>query len=68
MSKSWFDIKIRALLGHCPTDEKEIVILGRIVRYQNWGIEYEADPKHMRLLLEKLGLNEGSSSVGCNGE
>ena len=34
---SWFDIKVRALLGPGPTDDKEVVILGRVVRYKENG-------------------------------
>ena len=48
----WFDIKVRGLLGPDEGGDKEVVILGRVVRYKDWGIEYEADPKHMRLLME----------------
>ena len=49
---SWFDIKLRAILGDEPNDSKEVVILGRVVRWTNLGLEYEADPKHRKLVLE----------------
>ena len=32
-------------------------MLGRTVRWREWGIESEADPKHRRLLLQKFGLD-----------
>ena len=60
---SWFEIKVRAVLGMDPEDDKEVVILGRVVRWMERGIEYEADPKHRR-----FGLHEDSRKVASNGE
>ena len=65
---SWFDIKVRAILGPDKYDDKEVVILGRIVRYGSWGISYEADPRHRRLLMERFGLEEGSRGLASNGD
>ena len=53
---SWLDIKVRAMLGMDPGDDKEVVILGRIGRWTKGGIEYEADPKHRRSILEYFGF------------
>ena len=50
---SWFEIKVRAMLGMDEKDEKEVVILGRIVRWKEGGIEFEADPKHRQLVLNE---------------
>eukprot|EP00973_Karenia_brevis_P077267 10732734-Karenia_brevis.AAC.1 len=44
--ESWFEIKVRAVLGPEPKDDKAVTILGRIVRWNDEGIDYEADPKH----------------------
>ena len=52
LMRSWFDIKVRGRLGPEPGDDKEISILGRVVRWRSWGISYEADPKHRRLIAE----------------
>ena len=46
--KCWFEIKVRGVLGLDAEDDKEISILGRIVRWKSWGIEFEADPKHRK--------------------
>ena len=62
-----FDIKLRAILGDEPNDQKEVVILGRVVRWGERGIEYEADPKHRQLVLEGFGLNDESKSLTVNG-
>jgi hypothetical protein len=65
---TWFEIKVRARLGDGEKDDKEVVILGRIVRWTRDGIEYEADPKHRKIILESLGLDEGSRTLSLNGE
>jgi len=68
LMKSWFEIKVRGLLGSDEKDDKEVVILGRIVKWNEDGISYEADPKHRRLILEYFGLDEGSRPLSTNGE
>ena len=40
--KSWFEIKVRRVLGPDLNDDKEVVIVGRTVRWKSWGIEWEA--------------------------
>ena len=50
--KSWFEIKVRGTLGADQDDEKEISILGRQVRWTDRGIEFEADPKHRKFIME----------------
>ena len=66
--ESWFEIKVRGILGPDPKDLNQIVILGRIVRWTQEGIEYEADPKHRKILLESFGFNENSRSIKTNGD
>ena len=67
--KSWFEIKVRAILGPEGRDDKEVVILGRILRWTREGIEYKADPKHRAVLLEKFGFREGETrALANNGE
>ena len=65
---SWFDIKVRAILGEDPDDDKEVTILGQIVRWTMEGIEFEADPKHRLMIMEKFGLKENSRGLVNNGE
>ena len=55
------------MLGPEPQDQKDITILGRKVIWRSWGISYEADPKHRRLILECFGLGEGSRKLTVNG-
>ena len=55
-------------MGPDGKDDKEIVILGRIVKWCEDGIRYQADPKHRQLILEHFGLNRGSRALKSNGE
>ncbi len=68
LMRSWFEIKVRALLGPDEGDDKHVVILGRHVRWTAEGIEYEADPKHRKLIMEHFGFDEESSGLVFNGE
>ena len=67
LMKSWFEIKVRAMLGGDEKDDKEVVILGRIVRWTEGGLEYEADPKHRRLILEYFGFQGNTKALTHNG-
>eukprot|EP00973_Karenia_brevis_P071705 9963982-Karenia_brevis.AAC.1 len=62
--ESWFEIKVRAVLGPEEKDDKEVTILGRFVRWTDEGIEYEADPKHRSIILEYLGFNSKAKPSG----
>jgi hypothetical protein len=48
LMKDWFEIKVRAKLGPEDTDDKEVTILGRTVRWRAWGLEYQADERHRK--------------------
>ena len=56
----WYAIKLRGILGPNPKDLKEIRILNRVVRWTSEGIEYEADDKHVNVILAELNLCEDS--------
>eukprot|EP00973_Karenia_brevis_P041123 5690306-Karenia_brevis.AAC.1 len=66
--EEWYEIKVRAILGPGKKDDKEVVILGRIVRWTERGIEYTADPKHRQIVLEYFGFSEESKGLGVNGD
>ncbi len=53
---TWLEIKVRGMLGHDEKDDKEIIILGRTLRWTQDGLEYEADPKHRKMILEHFGI------------
>jgi hypothetical protein len=59
----WYDIKDRGIMGSGNGEIKVVTILGRTVRWTREGLEYEADGKHRRELLKRLGLNDGAKAV-----
>ncbi len=66
--KSWFDIKVRGILGGDPEDCKEISIWGRVVRWTLEGLEFEADPKHREKILEYFGFDSITKPLANNGD
>ena len=50
-------------MGPDEGDDKHVVILGRHVRWTADGLEYEADPKHRKLIMEHFGFDEESSGL-----
>ena len=68
MMRGWFDIKVRAKLGPDAEDDKDVVILGRQVKWTESGIEYKADPKHRELILEHFGFEKDTKGLSANGE
>ena len=57
---SVFEIKIRGRLGGDDKDDKEITILNRVVRWTKEGFRYEADPRHLEILVKTMGLCSAS--------
>ena len=66
--EKWFEIKVRGILGPEIRDDKMIVILGRTVRWTEEGIEYEADKKHRKAMMEYFGFEEGVKGASVNGD
>ena len=58
--KEWYEVKARVRLGPDEGGDKEVTILGRVVRWEEGCVEYEADPRHRRVLLEELSLKDGA--------
>ena len=57
LQKVWL-VKVRATLGPEPTDDKEVSILNRVVRWCDDCLLYEADPRHVEQLLRDAGLED----------
>ena len=49
-------------IGPGPTDDKEGLVLNRVIRWTDSGLEYEAEPRQADKLLEEMGL-EGTNTV-----
>ena len=63
--KKWYDVKDRGIMESGTMDIKEVVILGRTLKFTEMGLEYTADGKHKDAILEELGLESEPKSLGC---
>ena len=61
-----YELTELARLGPGKTDDKEVKILNRIVRWTERGLEYEADPRQGEKIVNELGL-AGASKTGTPG-
>ena len=57
-----YKTKARRILGSDIHDMKAMTILNRIVEWTDAGIQYEADPRHVDLIIEELGLENANGS------
>ena len=64
--ESRYELKELARLGPGNSDDNEVKILNRIVRWSANGVEYEADPRQVERIIADLGL-EGAKTVGTAG-
>ena len=56
-----FEVKVRGRLGSGKDDDKSIRILNRIVRWTEAGLRIEADPRHVEILINEMGLGEANA-------
>ena len=47
-----------SIVGPGKDATPEARILGRIIRYCDWGIQYEPDPVHVETILRELGMED----------
>jgi hypothetical protein len=59
----WYEIKVRAMMGPDPGDDKEVRILNRVCRWEKDKITYVADDKHATRIMDELGFDEGTKGV-----
>ena len=55
---SSFDIQFRVTMDSEAHDDKEVVIFGCILWWKDTGVEWKADPKHRRVVLETFGFKK----------
>ena len=65
---SWYQVKVKGVLGPEKDDVDEIEILGRRVRWTPGGIELRADARHAKDIVEKMGLTIESKSAQIHGK
>lgn len=55
----WYVAKARAVLGRGAGDDKDIVILGRKVRWGRDGVELDAGGRRGRIIIGEMGIVPG---------
>ena len=68
LAVGWFEMKIRGKLGEGTHDEKEMVIVGRRMRWTIDGLELEADPDILRRLKGQFGFDDWTKAAARNGD
>ena len=62
-SEERFEAKFRGMLGPSSKDDKEVTILIRTVSWDRDGITYKADPRHVQIIVDELGLKEAKPVI-----
>ena len=47
-----------SMVGPSATDNKELKVLNRTIKYHDWGIEYQPDPRHAEIIVKELKLED----------
>ena len=55
--KKSYELTVGGRLGPGPTDDKETIVLGRVIRWTDKCIDYEADPRQVENPLAELELD-----------
>ena len=63
MLKQKYDLRIEVRIGPESQDGTEMIVLGRILRYnkEDGSVEYEADPRHAEFEIREMGLENATS-------
>ena len=64
----WYELKVRGIMGPEVHDLKKIDILNRTVEWRSDAIVYKADPKHAKIIVEALGLDNRSNESNVPGK
>ena len=59
-----FDCKVEGIMGPGPGDIRQARILGRVITWENAGVRYEPDPRHIEVLVRDLAL-EGAAPLSA---
>eukprot|EP00974_Lingulodinium_polyedra_P079627 7711245-Lingulodinium_polyedra.AAC.1 len=61
--ESWYNFKLRAVIGDDSGDDKEVTILNRTLRHVGGGLEYCADERHEMEIRAEFGIGETSKGL-----
>ena len=53
-----YELMESAPLGPAHTDDKDVRVLNRVVRWTTGGVEYEADPRQAEKLVAECGMTD----------
>ncbi|CAE8646723.1 unnamed protein product, partial [Polarella glacialis] len=59
--KERYEIKERGIMGPDARDKKDMIILNRLVSWQDDKITWEADPRHAELLMHSAGVDRDNA-------
>eukprot|EP00971_Amphidinium_carterae_P057384 1134660-Amphidinium_carterae.1 len=51
-----FELKVKAKIGPDENDDKNMVLLNRVLEWTDRGVYWESDPRHTELLLAEVGM------------
>ena len=54
--EEWYEVTDRGMIGHGRESKKEASILNRDLKWHDDHLEYRADPKHRKLIMEDMGV------------
>ena len=57
-----YELKVE-VLGPDEGQQKEVRVLNRILRWTDKGVEYEADPRHVEIILKQLNIGDCKAVV-----
>ena len=59
----WYEVKIRAVMGPDVSDDHEVRILNRTLKWKNNCIQYEGDERHAKTVIAGMGLQGDSKGL-----
>ena len=65
--KGQYELKDRGRLGSGANDKKEIDLLGRKIRWYEWGLTWEGDCRHRKMMMDYFGMDQNSKTLARNG-
>ena len=65
--KENYELKDRGRLGSGDHDKREVDMLGRKIRWHQWGLTWKGDERHMKMVIGFFGMGESSKRLMKNG-
>ena len=65
--KEHYEFKDRGRWGSGENNKKEVDLLGRKIRWHEWGLTWEGDEHHRKMVIDFFGMDENSTKWTKNG-